>query len=509
MVREREDRYRALVESNPAAVLHLDADGRIIYVNPVVSEVTGYDKTDIFSRRWSLPDLCPEDERRPLEEAAQDALRGVPRRGVQFTVVRKDGARRWVTASLQPLADDEGTRRSVVVLLSDDTEDREIEERLRQSEKLSSLGTLVSGVAHELNNPLAGILGYAQLLLDRPSERWTRAEVEKIERNAHRCQRIVENLLAFSRQSRMTKRLANLNDVIQSVVRLNEYQFRMDDIEIQTSFDPRVQPLHVDVTRWQQVFVNLATNARDAMVAAGSALRVLRFETRWDGGRLVIRVSDTGPGVPEGLRARIFEPFFTTKETGTGLGLGICWGIVRDHGGTIEIEPPGEGGAAFRIALPVSHPEVAPVEPPVEEGPALTELGAGKRVLVVDDDASVRDVVVRALENHRYAVDVAADGAGALVHVRSAAYDVVLTDVRMPGEMDGIDFFERVRDEMPQLASRIVFLTGNTLDDEGMDRLERLGARCVEKPFDIHHLARVVHDVAGAIPTDTARTVSP
>ncbi len=509
MVKEREDRYRTLVESSPAAVLHLDAEGLIIYANPAVTELTGFEKAHVLSRLRTPSGLAVEGDREKVEGAIASALRGLPQRDLEFQVRHADGGTRWLSASFQPLVGEHGDAQGVVVLARDRTRERELQEKLTQSEKLSAIGSLVSGVAHELNNPLAGILGFAQLLLGRPTEQWSKSDIEKIERNARRCQRIVENLLTFARQSRMTKRRANLNEVIESVVALNEYQFQMDNVRIERDLDPRAPAFPVDVHRWQQVFVNLASNAHQALVSSQARERTIRFQTRVRGTDLVIRVSDTGPGIPEHLRSRVFEPFFTTKENGTGLGLGICFGIVRDHGGTIELETGHESGAHFRIVVPVTE---SAEDAPAAARPAsrTSAQGAGRRVLVVDDDTYVCDVVVRALQNHRYDVEVAREGRAALDLATQGRFDVVLTDVRMPGELDGIVLYDALRQQRPDVAARMVFMTGNLLDGRTMDRLETMRARCIEKPFDIHHLAAVVHEVATAEgpppgPRDAAR----
>jgi two-component system NtrC family sensor kinase len=510
MVKEREDRYRTLVESSPAAVLHLDAQGRITYANPTVLEVTGHDAGQLRARVGTLVALAVEGDREKVEAAVERALRGSPVRDLEFQVMHADGSPRCLSSSLQPLMGEHGDSQGAVVLARDRTRERELQDKLTQSEKLGAIGSLVSGVAHELNNPLAGILGFAQLLLSRPPETWGRGDIEKIERNARRCQRIVENLLTFARQSRMTKRRANLNDVIESVVALNEFQFQMDNVKIERDLDPRVPAFPVDVNRWQQVFVNLAANAHQALVNSKSKERVIRFQTRVKGRDVVVRVSDTGAGIPEHLRTRVFEPFFTTRENGTGLGLGICFGIVRDHGGSIELETGHDKGAHFRLVVPMSDGvEAAPTSAPAPT--PLGSAGAGRRVLVVDDDSYVCDVVVRALENHGYAVDVAEDGAHALAQARRDLYDVILTDVRMPGEIDGIALYDALRESHPTIAERVVFMTGNLLDDRTMGRLEGLSVRCIEKPFDIHHLAAVVTEVAqaGGVPQGVKTPVYP
>ena len=188
MVKEREDRYRTLVESSPGSVLHLDSEGRVIYANPAVSEMTGYEKSHILSRLGSLEDLALPSDHPKLREAISAALRGVPCRDLEFHISHADGGVRWLNASLQPLIGEHGDAKGVVVLARDQTLEKELQDKLNQSEKLSAIGTLVSGVAHELNNPLAGVLGFAQLLLARPPQEWSRSDIEKIEQNARRCQ---------------------------------------------------------------------------------------------------------------------------------------------------------------------------------------------------------------------------------------------------------------------------------------------------------------------------------
>ncbi len=496
MVKEREDRYRTLVESSPGAVLHLDTEGRLIYANPAAAELTGYVKRDLLSRFKHLEDLAQDDDREEVESAVGDALRGQSRHDLEWHITHADGSQRFVNGSLQPLRGEQGDLKGVVVLVRDRTRERQLQDQLNQSEKLSAIGTLVSGVAHELNNPLAGILGFAQLLLARPVEEWGRGDVENIEQNARRCQRIVENLLAFARQSRMTKRRANLNEVIDSVLNLNEYQFRMDNVHIERDLDRTIPPFAIDVNRLQQVFINLASNAHQALLGSKVNPRRIRFETRHADGAAEIRISDNGPGIPDDVRKHIFDPFFTTKESGTGLGLGICFGIVEEHGGTITLDESVESGACFLITIPVAEARVFPVEMATAARNPASEAGAGKTVLIVDDDTYICDVVARVLKNHNYTTDVANDGAQALRMLSEASYDLIVTDVRMPGEYDGIDLHDRLIALDPQANRRMIYMTGNLLDGRTMERLQELQVRCIEKPFDIHALAEAINEVA-------------
>lgn len=496
MVKEREDRYRTLVESSPGAVLHLDEDGRVTYANPAASTITGRTRADLVGLAAGVLELAVSAERPAVEAAITGALRGVRLRDLEFHILHTDGTPRLLTASLEPVVGETGDPRGAVMLARDMTRERQLQEKLAQSEKLTAMGTLVSGVAHELNNPLAAILGLAQILRSMPADQWAHKDIESIEQNARRCQRIVESLLAFARQNRMTRRPASLNEILGGVLDLHEYQLRMDDIRIERDLDPALPTFPVDVTRWQQVFVNLISNAQQAMVQADSPERLLRVETRHAGGKVVIRVRDTGPGIPEGNRNLVFNPFFTTKETGTGLGLGICFGIVKDHGGLIELETDRGPGASFRITVPVTDAVALPPPeiPPTAVDP--TDAGQGRRVLVVDDDTFVCDVVRRTLTNHHYEVLVAHSGADGFKIAREQPVDAIVTDVRMPGELDGIDLYDALVAADATWADAIVFMTGNILDSRTMDRLDRLAVRCVQKPFDIRELAAVVHEVA-------------
>ena len=496
MVKEREDRYRTLVESSPVAVLHLDSSGLLTYANPAAATITGHNKTELLARGEGLESFAVAADQERLRAAVEAGLQGSPAQDLEFHVAHADGQPRWVSASLEPLHTDSGAVSGLVVAARDKTRERQLQDKLNQSEKLSAIGTLVSGVAHELNNPLAGILGFAQLLGSRPPDTWAKTDIEKIEQNARRCQRIVENLLAFARQSRMTKRRANLNVVLEGVLNLHDYQLRMDNIQVTREFDPIVPVFPVDVNRWQQVFINLISNAHQALLAAERTDRCIQVETRRVDAMITIRITDNGPGIPEDQQHRIFEPFFTTKDSGTGLGLGICFGIIREHGGTIALEESGPGGTTFVIELPISEEAEYPPEVSSPTPALSTDVGAGRHVLVVDDDPYVCDVVRRALEHHRYEVTIANDGRSALDLVESTRMDVILADVRMPGEMDGITLYREVARVDPPLARHFIFMTGNLMDETTMGELNLMQARCVQKPFDIHDLARIVNETA-------------
>jgi two-component system NtrC family sensor kinase len=509
-VKESEEEYRALVESSPNAILQLDAAGRPTYANPAVAELTGLDRATVLARFGSVVDLAVPEDRGAVRAALDQALAGVPQRRLEFRACHADGSARWVSSEIQPLLGEGGRSETLLFLAHDITREKELQSQLHQSEKLKAMGEMVSGVAHELNNPLSGILGYAQLFLSRPFEHWSVRDMEKIEANARRCKRIVENLLTFARQTRSEKRPASLNEVIESVISLNEYQFRMSNVDMVRDLDARVPAVPIDVSRWQQVFVNLATNAREAMVEAGSPVRRITFSTRLRGDEIVARVEDTGPGIPRDLLGRIFEPFFTTRANGTGLGLGLCYGIVTEHGGTIVAESEPGRGAAFTIRLPRAPEGAGVAEPAPTPVDRAAPAGKGLRALVVDDEQVVRDVVTRVLELHGYLVDCAEDGTAGLDRVGRVRYDVILTDLRMPGALDGVGFHREMQRVHPDLARRVVFMTGDIMEHGIFRDIEGMGLTYVKKPFDIRELARVVNAVSrGASPEPASGTGTP
>jgi PAS domain S-box-containing protein len=493
-VKQSEEEYRALVESSPVAILQVDPAGRIAYANPAVADLTGFDRATLLSRLSHASELAVPDGREVLAAALERALAGRAQRGVEFRSVHADERGRWVSAELQSLSD-AGGRKGVLLLARNVTRERELQDRLAQSDKLKAMGEMVSGVAHELNNPLSGILGYAQLFLTRPTEEWPRGDMEKIEANARRCKKIVENLLTFARQQRSEKQPASLNEVVESVLALNEYPFRLDGIEIVRDFDPRLPQISLDVSRWQQVFVNLATNAREAMLAARSPERRIRFVTRLRDDAVEVRVEDTGPGIPSDHLGRVFEPFFTTKDKGTGLGLGLCYGIVTDHGGTIGVESQPGAGATFTIRLPRATGARSSAAPTRVEAAREARPGGGLRALVVDDEQVVREVVTHVLELHGYEVSVARDAAEAIEMIGREPYDVLLTDLRMPGDLDGMGLARRLLETRPALGRRMVFMTGDIMEHQTFHEIESLGLAYVKKPFDIRELARIVNDV--------------
>ena len=383
-----------------------------------------------------------------------------------------------------------------IVALQDHTEERLLQERLLQSEKMASVGQLVSGVAHELNNPLTGVIGFAQLLLASDLNDSARSQVETIYGEAERAAKIVQNLLSFARRRRPTKEMADVNALLQRVLELRSYDFTIRNISLDMTLDPRATPVWVDPDQIQQVFFNVIKNAEQAMIEANSGGK-LTVMTRGLPTGVRISVADDGPGIPPDIQRRIFDPFFTTKDAdqGTGLGLTICYSIIDEHGGRIWPEAAASGGTVFHIELPAGVAEERPAGSGEAAMPGASP-GAvmGRRVLVVDDEESIRALLQEILRLDRHLVSVASTGREAADRVAREHFDVIITDMKMPG-MDGASFYREVRASNPALAKRIIFITGDTVSPDTRAFLQRVSNPVLSKPFKIGPLREAIESV--------------
>ncbi len=383
----------------------------------------------------------------------------------------------------------------VVLVLRDVTEERLMQERLLQSEKMATVGQLVSGVAHELNNPLTGVMGFAQLLLMRDLDDRTRREVETIYGEAERASKIVQNLLTFARRRRAQKEMVNINNLVQRVLELRNYELAVHDIEVATDLDPHLPDTMADPGQVQQVLLNIVINAEQAILAEGSGGH-LAVTTRAREGAIRLTFKDDGPGIaPENLR-RIFDPFFTTKQAGegTGLGLTISYGIMEEHGGRIIAESRLGQGATFTVELPVVDQATGAL---AELPPAPAPRDASVRnILVVDDEESIRNLLRGILGLDGHVVEVATNGAEALERVGRRQYDVVITDIKMP-VMDGQALYRRLKEIDRDLARRVIFITGDTVNAETRNFLHRISNPCLPKPFRVRDVREMVERALG------------
>jgi signal transduction histidine kinase len=369
---------------------------------------------------------------------------------------------------------------------------RERTEQLLQSEKIATMGSLLAGVAHELNNPLAVVLGQCHLLRDSTQEPRIAAGIEKIMTGADRCVRIVRNFLALARQQPPERSPVGLNGLVGDSVELLAYELRSDNVEVVLRLADDLPILWADSHQLQQVLVNMVTNAHHAVRQRPADARRITITTRSDNAlrRVYIEIADTGPGISAEIRGRIFEPFFTTKPVGqgTGLGLSLCRGIVEEHGGTITVESEPGKGTRFEITLPVTvRPASADTSRATDTAPPV----GTTRILVVDDERDLAETLVEALGREGHRVEIAGNGADALRRLEQHGYDLVVSDTRMP-VMDGVELFHEIERRFPMLSKRIIFVTGDVLDTEKRRFLESSGTPFLTKPLDLGEVRRVV-----------------
>ena len=372
---------------------------------------------------------------------------------------------------------------------------RERTERLLQSEKIATMGSLLAGVAHELNNPLSVVLGQTHLLRESAREPAIAAGVEKIMIGPDRCVRIVRNFLALARQQPPERSQVGLNGLVEDSVELLAYELRNDNVQMVLSLADDLPILWADSHQLQQVLVNMVTNAHHAVRQRPADGRMISITTRSDSAhqRVHIEIADTGAGIAAEIRGRIFEPFYTTKPVGegTGLGLSLCRGIIETHGGAITVESNPERGTTFAITLPVTARPSSVDTPSAPETPAPVET---KTILVVDDERDLAEILVEALGREGHRVAMADNGADALRRLAQHKYDLVVSDTKMP-VMDGVHFFNEIERRFPGLRKRIIFVTGDVLDAEKRRFLESSGAPFLTKPLDLGEVRRMVRRV--------------
>jgi two-component system NtrC family sensor kinase len=462
--------WEQLVDAIRPAIAVVGAAGAIRRANRAFADLVGSPVTALTGRPWML--LLPPAWADPVGRAlsAPDGDGGE---------IRTD--QRTFTVRAHPLADEPGVS---VLLIENVTETRRLQEQLVQSEKLSAIGQLIAGVAHELNNPLASVLGFADFLAEAGRMPPEFAEpVRVIQQESQRAAGIVRNLLTFARRQEQEHRHVDVGAILQRTIQLLGNQLISLKVEQRLEVEAGLPAVACSPNQLQQVFLNLINNSAQAIASAGRGGTVTISARAWLDG-VAVEVRDDGPGIPDDLQQRVFEPFFTTKPAGqgTGLGLSICQGIIKEHGGRITLKSARGEGATFTVELPAARAgqPAAPAEPrAARAGPS--------RILVVDDEPHILHYMRATLEAWGHTVETAADGVEALTIALGGAHDVIITDVRMP-KLGGREFYERLSAERPEIAARVVFSTGDSVRDDTMAFLERSGRPFLHKPFKLAEL---------------------
>ncbi len=498
-LQQSERRFRLLIERAPDAVWINDGR-RLLYVNSATVTMLGYDNAEQVLALSPAAIVHPDDVPMMRERTRQMFESGEPLPAREYRTIRRDGGVILVDVQSMPI-DWEGSR-ALLGIARDVTDRKEIETRLMQSDRLAALGTLLAGIAHEMNNPLAYmLLGLEQAFagLDTITVRpdgvaKLREVLLDVRQGAERVVAVVRQLRANSRSESEGWGMVDVRRVIQAAMRLAQNEMR-HRARLVTSLE-EVPAIEGSAQRLEQVCLNLLMNATQAL-PDGRPDNEIRVVLRADGpDRVAIEISDNGAGIAAEALPRIFDPFFTTKPVGIGMGLGlsICHGIVTAHGGSIDVDTDPARGTTFRVVLP-RRGGAAAVSPTIVESITPTPVvrrARRRRLLVVDDEAQLGEMIMRMLEDS-CDVDVVTDARHALDKIGASddAYDVILCDLMMPG-MTGMDLHAAVLAQHPGVARRFVFMTGGAFTPRASEFLAQITNRRIEKPFDLGALRALV-----------------
>jgi len=521
--RHIEAELRSVLDSVAIGIILLDTSGKVRFANARFGQLFGFD----FRTLEGMQEISE------LEKLVAERFRDPATFSAPWNSFLKDGgepahdelelirpARRILERFSRPVLDAEGHSYGWLELYWDVTGERQIQSKMIQTEKMAALGQLVSGIAHELNNPLTAIMGYAQLLLGHKLLPAQLDDAKKMYQEAERARRIVKNLLYFARENKPERVRVDLNEIVERTLALRSYELRIENIVVECDLDPDIPPTMGDPYQLQQVVLNLVVNAEQALLEGRGRGKVwirTHHGAAPAGGRISLEISDDGPGIASEIASRIFDPFFTTKPpgVGTGLGLSIVYGIIHQHGGEVTFESPPGAGAKFTVELPV-------VEIPVEEAEGgklrLAEKHgelAPRRILVVEDESTVAQLIVDILREEGHNAEGVLDSQEGLTKLSREHYDLVICDMRMP-RLDGPAFYDTLISAGMPMKDRIIFITGDTLAPRTLEFLEPNGLPYLAKPFLVEELKLAVNRIleqseqksCAANPSPTAKSRS-
>jgi signal transduction histidine kinase/ActR/RegA family two-component response regulator len=494
--------FGAVFESSGEALVVVDRKGVIHRANPPAGDLLRLH--DAPRARANLADLLSEPSGTAFTcycQRVSDPSARHPRNSEFFEGSLASGLPvRATFRALMPGSDD------LLLCLEDasiaqraEHKSRQVQSKLLQTEKMAALGQLVSGIAHELNNPLTAIMGYAQLLLGHGLLPPQFAEASKVFQEAERARRIVKNLLYFARENKPERIRVDLNEIVERTLALRSYELKVENIAVECQLAPDLPETVGDPYQLQQVVLNLLMNAEQALLQERGQGQVWIRTSALPGGKISLEVSDDGPGIPPEIASRVFDPFFTTKASGmgTGLGLSIVYGIVQQHNGEISFESRPGAGVKFVMELPVipifSETQARPVALTALAAPAgeARTISAG-RILVVEDEPTVAQLIADVLREEGHQVEAVLDSQEGLTRISRAHFDLVICDLRMP-RLDGPAFYQALVSAGSPVQNRIIFVTGDTLAPRTVEFLEGHNRPYLAKPFLVEELKLAVN----------------
>ncbi len=482
---------RNLVESVPMGVLYLDESGRVVYANPKMKEMfqtTGISKANITSKTIEDLGIRPATNFWKIDQSVNptDFIYGRKK----MVLCKGEEPRFCLEVLSGPLVSPDRSIKGTVLTINDITDNVRLETDLLntriQTEKMSSMGLLISGVAHELNNPLTSIIGCAEFLASKNNIDANAGEATQIIlKDAIRASRIVKDLLAASYKNNMDERPVNLNEIIEELVGIRFHELKHVGVRLVLKLNRNISPVLADLTQMQQVFDNMIRNSADAIKASGTGDRIT-IRTRMENAWINISFEDNGPGIDEKHHQKIFDPFFTTKKLGegTGLGLSVVYGIIQRHGGIVFFDADFPSGARFIVRLPVVSPS-SDFQEPV----SVTAFWKPAKVLLADRERNLRHALTKYLNSLGCKVNTASNGRAALDLALDHDYDMLLIATNLP-IMTGFAFYEHVKNQRPELLNRIVFMDDSSAGDIN-DAYLAPNNLIIRKPFsnnDVLHL---------------------
>ncbi len=502
---EAEEAYHAAVVGTALdGIVIMDDQGLVVDFNPAAEAIFGYTKTEALGR--PVADLIiPEEFRTAHTEGMRAYLEtGLSRvlgKRLELPAVLADGTRIPIELAITDVT--RGGRRLFAAHMRDLSAAKRAEEEIKrqrnalhQKEKLAALGSLLAGVAHELNNPLSIVTGQTMMLREQVAKEGAHlpfaekllSRCDRIATAANRCARIVRSFLAMARQKEAERKATKLVDVVNEAVDLLSYNMRAAGVRVECELDSSLPPLMLDAGQIHQVLLNLLVNAQQALEETVTSERRIAIHLGLDasGDAVLLKVEDNGPGIPDQIRSRVFDPFFTTKPqgAGTGIGLAVSRGLIEAHGGTLELIDAPSGGACFQVHLPLLPADERAETETEGSVPAKTGRPTYQHVLIIDDEPEIAALLAEITEDlgHIPAVAHSAAEARGLVLAQASGFAAILCDIRMP-DGDGPAFYDWLLVHRPELATRIGFITGDTLGPAAGRFLARSGCPLIEKPF--------------------------
>lgn len=512
-LKESEEKYRELVESANSIILRRDISGRVTFLNGFGQRFFGYSEEEILGKNI-MGTIIPPTESTGRDLALMMREIVIDPDGYVSNVnenMRRDGERVWVAWANKPIMDNNGQVVELLCIGNDITgrkraeeEKEKLEERLQRAEKMEALGTMAGGVAHDLNNVLGIVVGYSEMLLyDLEESARGRSRAMEVMKAGQRAAAIVQDLLTLARRGVPSRRILNLNNILMDCAKSPEFSNLCafhPKMRIRTDFDPDLLNIAGSSVHLEKTFMNLVSNAAEAMPDGGVITiktrnqyldkPVLGYDEVREGDHVVLSVSDTGEGIPAADLKRIFEPFYTKKimgRSGTGLGLAVVWGTVKDHCGHINVESEEGKGTTFSLYFPVTREELTPetISASIPEF-----MGKGEVILVVDDIQEQRDLATAMIEKLNYKVVSVPSGEKALEYLRLHTVDLVLLDMILDPGMDGLDTYTRILEINPD--QRAIIVSGFA-ETERVSKVQSLGAGAyVKKPYVLEKLGMAI-----------------